>query len=59
MHGKIMAVDNMGKELIIEHDAIPGFMEAMTMPYPVSSPALLQQVHQGDEINREEGRLLR
>lgn len=53
MHGKIMAVDLMGKELIVEHDAIPGFMEAMTMPYPVSSPALLQQVHPGDEIKAD------
>jgi protein SCO1/2 len=53
MHGKIMAVDLMGKELIVEHDAIPGFMEAMTMPYPVSSPALLQQVKPGDEIKAD------
>jgi protein SCO1/2 len=53
MHGKIMAVDLLGKELIVEHDAIPGFMEAMTMPYPVSSPALLQKVQRGDEIKAD------
>lgn len=53
MHGKVMAVDLLGKELIVEHDAIPGFMEAMTMPYPVSSPALLQKVQPGDEIKAD------
>jgi protein SCO1/2 len=53
MHGKIMAVDKLGKELIVEHDAIPGFMDAMTMPYPVSSPALLDKVQPGDEIKAD------
>lgn len=50
LHGKIMSVDKLGHELIIDHDAIPGFMEAMTMPYPVSDNSMLEKVGPGDEI---------
>ena len=50
LHGKVMSIDKMGHELIIDHDAIPGFMEAMTMPYEVSDNKLLSQVAPGDEI---------
>ena len=53
MHGKIMSVDKLGHELIIDHDAIPGFMEAMTMPYPVSDMAMLDKVGAGDEIKAD------
>jgi protein SCO1/2 len=53
LHGKIMSVDKMGHELIIDHDAIPGFMEAMTMPYAVTDDKLLTQVSPGDEIKAD------
>ena len=53
MHGKIMSVDKLGQELIVDHDAIPGFMEAMTMPYPVSDKAMLDRVGTGDEIQAD------
>jgi len=53
LHGKIMSVDKLGHELIIDHDAIPGFMEAMTMPYSVSDDAMLTQVSPGDEIEAD------
>jgi protein SCO1 len=53
LHGKIMSIDKLGHELIIDHDAIPGIMEAMTMPYPVSDNAMLEKVAPGDEINAD------
>jgi len=53
LHGKIMSVDKLGHDLIIDHDAIPGFMDAMTMPYPVSDNAMLDQVSAGDEIKAD------
>jgi protein SCO1/2 len=53
LHGKIMSVDKMGHELIIDHDAIPGFMEAMTMPYEVTDDKFLNQVSPGDEIRAD------
>jgi protein SCO1 len=53
LHGKIMSVDKLGHQLIIDHDAMPGFMDAMTMPYPVSDNAMLDQVNAGDEIKAD------
>src|SRR5947199_661349 len=50
LRGKIMAVDKLGHQLIVDHDAIPGFMPAMTMPYNVADKAMLEQVGAGDEI---------
>src|SRR6476660_8708473 len=53
LHGKIISVDKLGRQLIIDHDAIPGFMEAMTMPYSVTDNAMLEQVGPGDEIRAD------
>src|SRR5947199_5749584 len=53
LRGKIMAVDKLGHQLIIDHDAIPGFMEAMTMPYAVADNAMLEQVGPGDEVRAD------
>src|SRR5690348_6228075 len=53
LHGKIMSVDKLGHQLIIDHDAIPGFMEAMTMLYSVTDNAMLEQVGPGDEIRAD------
>ena len=36
--------------LTIEHGEIPGFMAAMTMPFPVADEALLESVAVDDEI---------
>lgn len=53
LHGRIISVDELGHQLIIDHDAIPGFMEAMTMPYSVADNAMLEQVGPGDEIRAD------
>ena len=53
LHGRIISVDKLGHQLIIDHDAIPGFMEAMTMPYSVADNAMLEQVGPGDEIRAD------
>jgi protein SCO1/2 len=50
LHGIIVDVDRRGQDLIVNADAIPGFMEAMAMPYAVADPAMLDQVQPGDEI---------
>jgi protein SCO1/2 len=38
------------REVVIAHDAIPGFMDAMTMPFQVESIALLGGVDPGDRV---------
>ncbi|HET9742492.1 MAG TPA: SCO family protein [Terriglobales bacterium] len=53
LHGKVMAVDKRGQELIVDAEAIPGFMPAMTMPYPVADAKLLDQAAPGDEIQAD------
>lgn len=53
LHGRIISVDKLGHQLIIDHEAIPGFMEAMTMPYSVADNSLLEQVGPGDEIRAD------
>lgn len=39
------------REVVIAHDAIPGFMDAMTMPFVVESPELLVGVDPGDQVS--------
>jgi Cu(I)/Ag(I) efflux system periplasmic protein CusF len=48
--GKVIAVTPEKQELVLEHGAIKGFMDAMTMGYKVSSPALLKGLKSGDQV---------
>jgi protein SCO1/2 len=50
MKGKVVSVDKSGKNLIVDHEAIPGFMGAMTMPYPVKDERLLENLTPGEQI---------
>jgi protein SCO1/2 len=40
--GQVQAVDSARREVTISHDAIPGFMSRMTMPFKAREAALLQ-----------------
>lgn len=40
-------------EITVKHGDIPCFMPAMTMPYKVKDPAVLQKVQPGDLIAAE------
>ncbi len=48
--GTVVSVDLKLGEATIAHDEIPGFMEAMTMPFPVADPAELGSLRPGDHI---------
>jgi Cu/Ag efflux protein CusF len=37
-------------QIVLDHDAITGFMEAMTMGYRVEPASLLAGVKQGDRV---------
>jgi len=39
-----------GQTIVIQHEAISNYMEAMTMPFRVRDQALLQNVHAGDRV---------
>jgi Cu/Ag efflux protein CusF len=48
--GKVIAVVPASHEIVLTHGEIKGFMEAMTMGYPVQPPALLERVQAGDAV---------
>ena len=40
-------------EVTLNHEAIPGFMEAMTMPYKLKDSSILSELHPGDMITAD------
>jgi protein SCO1/2 len=48
--GQILAIKPERSEVLIKHNDIPGFMPAMTMPYKVDDPALLNGRKEGDLV---------
>jgi len=50
LKGKVVSVDTKNGYLEVDHEAIPGFMAAMTMPYPVPDARVLSSLAAGDEI---------
>jgi protein SCO1/2 len=55
LEGVVRAIDREGPSVTVAHEAIPGFMPAMTMPLQVPHAADLDDVAVGDEIK---GRLV-
>jgi protein SCO1/2 len=51
--GTIVSIDKPQQRLVIDHKDIPGFMSAMTMPYPVVDAKVLDQVGPGDQITAD------
>ena len=53
LRGKVLAKDQAAAEFTVRHDAIAGFMPAMTMPYKVKDPEALRDVQPGDIITAD------
>ena len=51
MHGEVKALDATSKTATIAAGKIEGWMEAMTMEYPVKPDAEFQKLHVGDKID--------
>ncbi len=51
IRGKVVSIDKARNEIVLDHGAIPGFMEAMTMSYPVADPAAISELHANDVIS--------
>ena len=43
-------VDVHGPDVTLDHEAIPGFMDAMTMSYKLRDPSIVSELHPGDRI---------
>jgi protein SCO1/2 len=50
IHGKIISVDPVKGSVLLDHEAVPGFMEAMTMTYPLKDKSVVSELHPGDRI---------
>lgn len=53
LKGRVTKVDVPTREVLVDHEAIPGFMGAMEMPYPVSATQSLDNIAAGDEIRAD------
>jgi protein SCO1/2 len=53
LRGKVVSTTPATGEVQLNHEAIPGFMEAMTMPYKLKDPQILNELHPGDIITAD------
>lgn len=53
VRGKVIAVDAKGGVISLDTEAIPNFMEAMTMGYTLENPSEASGLHPGDVITAE------
>jgi protein SCO1/2 len=48
--GVVVAVNRDAGEITLDHEAVPGLMEAMKMPFPVADPKILEGVQPGQQV---------
>lgn len=53
LRGKVISANPSKGEVTLDHEAIPGFMDAMTMPYKLKDPSILGELHPGDVITAD------
>jgi len=53
LRGKVVSTDVAKGEVTVNHEAISGLMEAMTMPYKLKDASILGELHPGDMITAD------
>jgi protein SCO1 len=53
LRGKVVSTNEAKGEVTIDHQAIPGFMSAMTMPYKLRDTRILPELHPGDLLTAD------
>jgi protein SCO1/2 len=53
LRGKIVATNPATGEVTVNGEAIPGYMEAMVMPYKLKNPGIIGELHPGDTITAD------
>jgi protein SCO1/2 len=51
LKGVVVSVDPGAAKVIVRHEEIRGYMDAMTMPFSVAEPKMLAELRPGDEID--------
>ena len=50
LKGVVVSVDSAAAKVVVRHEEIPGYMDAMTMPFNVGETKMLAELHPGDEV---------
>ncbi|MGA7990536.1 MAG: SCO family protein [Thermoanaerobaculia bacterium] len=50
LKGVVVSVDPAASQVIVRHEEIPGYMDAMTMPFKVAETKMLDELKPGDTI---------
>jgi protein SCO1 len=53
LRGTVVSTDAARGEVTLDHEAIPGYMDAMTMPYKLTNPNILSELHPGDVLTAD------
>jgi protein SCO1/2 len=53
VRGRVVSIDQSTHEVMLDAETIPGYMEAMTMPYKLAQPDTLSELHPGDRITAQ------
>jgi protein SCO1 len=53
LRGVVVSTDATKGTVTLDAEAIPGFMQAMIMPYPLKNPAIISELHPGDTITAD------
>ena len=53
LRGKVVSANPATGEVTLNHEAISGFMDAMTMPYKLKDSSILSELHPGDVITAD------
>lgn len=53
LRGAVVSTDAATGEVTLKHEAMPGYMDAMTMPYKLKNPAILSELHPGDVLTAD------
>ncbi len=53
LKGKVVSVDKLAKRAKIEHEEIPGFMDKMTMDFPIKEDWVWDELQPGAEVRAE------
>jgi protein SCO1/2 len=53
LRGQVVATDAARGEVTLAHDAVPGYMDAMTMPYKLKNANIVSELHLGDVLTAD------
>lgn len=53
LRGKVVSTDTAKAQVTLDHESIPGYMDAMTMPYKLKDANIVSELHPGDMLTAD------